>query len=437
MPRNLVNDGVITLVSRIANLICIVGVSVLTARVLGPHGRGIYAFPVLDAALVSATFPGLTSSVSYFMLNKRVGRGVLVPAFLTAGIFVAAGSVVVEALAVLSHQPWAALPAIVSLPFSAMMSIALGMVIGVKKVRFTPLIGLLSTLSTFVLMIFAFKLVAGTPTVAITVWLVNSALAGSCVLAGAVYYSKRLIHVPVPFPEFLRFALKVGALNVITLLNYRVDVYIVAIMTSPATLGIYTIAVAAAESLQTVTQVATIVTAPHIGSLDRVEALKLTSRCVRNNTAIAALLCLAAAVAAPVLIHLFYGSRFMGMVPSLRVLLIGVVALSGGSALSSFFTLKMGKPEVSIVMASISAVTCFALTLLLLPRVGILGAAIGTASSYIFGQAISIWYFCRDTGAKYSTVLLLNQEDLHFYRNVVLGGARRLTAALSPGHSRP
>ncbi len=434
MARNLIGDGVVTLITRVLNLFCVAILSIITARLLGPHGRGIYALPLIDAGLVSAVFTGLASSVSYFMLNKKVGRGALIPAFLTAGIFVALGSVVVVVLALLAHQSWAALPAIVSLPFSASLSICLGFINGVKKVRQNMLLGLLSTLLTITLMLLGFYFIGRTPTVAIAVWLITGATVACVTTATMLYFARRLPRIAVPFREYFTFAIKVGLLNLITLLNYRVDVYLVAILASPATLGMYTIAVAAAESLQTVTQVATIITAPHIGSLERSEALKLTSRCVRNNTALAAVLCVFVGIAAPVLIHFLYGSKFMAIIPALRVLLIGVVALSGASALSSYFTLKMGKPEVSVVMASISAAICFIVTMLLLPRIGILGAAIGTAFSYLFAQVLGVWYFCRDTGETHSSVLLLKRDDVLFYRNVVRGGMHRVRAALSGAH---
>lgn len=434
MARNLVGDGVVTLVTRVANLLFVALLSIITARLLGPHGRGIYALPLINAGLVSAVFTGLASSVSYYMLNKKVGRGALLPAFLTAGIFVLLGSGVVVMLGLVAHKSWAALPAIASLPFSASMSICLGFINGVKKVRQNMLLGLLSTLLTITLMLLGFYFVGRTPTVAIAVWLITGALLACGTTAAVFFFARRLPYTPVPFREYFTFTIKVGALNLISLLNYRVDVYIVAILSSPATLGMYTIAVAAAESLQTVTQVATIITAPHIGSLERSDALKLTSRCVRNNTALAAILCIFVGIAAPVLIHLLYGSKFMAIVPALRVLLLGVVALSGASALSSYFTLKMGRPEVAVVIASVSAAICFTVTMFLLPRIGILGAAIGTASSYIFAQALGVWYFCHDTGETPPSVLFLRRDDVLFYREIMRGGLRRVKATLSGAH---
>ncbi len=434
MARNLVGDGLVTLLTRVANLVGVAVLSIITARLLGPQGRGIYALPLIDAGLVSATFTGLASSVSYFMLNKKVGRGALLPAFLTAGIFVVFGSGVVVLLALLTHQSWAALPAVASLPFSASMSVCLGFINGVKKVRHNMLLGLLSTILTMTLMLLGFYFVGRTPSVAIAVWLITSVTVACCTTATTLYFARRLPYTAVPFREYFNFTIKVGALSFITLINYRVDVYLVAIFASPATLGMYTLAVAAAESLQTVTQVATIVTAPHIGSLERTAALKLTSRCVRNNTALAAILCVFVGIAAPLLVHVLYGAKFLAIVPALRVLLLGVVALAGASALSSYFTLKMGKPEVSVVMASISAAICFTVTMLLLPRIGVLGAAIGTASSYIFGQLLSVWYFCRDTGETFSSVLLLKRGDVLFFREVVSGEVRRFRTAISSAH---
>ncbi len=204
----------------------------------------------------------------------------------------------------------------------------------------------------------------------------------------------------------MRFGIKVGLVNLVSLLNYRADLYIVALLATTADLGMYTVAIAAAESLLVPTQVAALVTSPHIGSLDKNAAARLAARCIRVNLLIALAVCGLLFIVATPLVHLLYGAAFLPVVPALRILLLGVLALSLGSPMATYFTLKMGRPEVPLRLAGTSAVICIAVAIVLLPQFGIVGAAIGSSTAYIIGQAAAFWYFTRTTGLDFASMIV-------------------------------
>src|SRR5690348_7675566 len=64
-------DGLYTFAVRLLNIGMAAGLTVLTARMLGPSGRGTYALPGVEAALVASAFGGLSSATSYFLLNRN------------------------------------------------------------------------------------------------------------------------------------------------------------------------------------------------------------------------------------------------------------------------------------------------------------------------------------------------------------------------------
>lgn len=426
-------DGLYTFVLRILNVAFAAGLGILTARLLGPAGKGIYALPSIEAGLVVSAFSGLGSGLSYFLLNRRPGGAILKPALIAALLFCVAGAVAIVPIALLAGQPWAAIPAMISLPASAAINLASGYAIGIKRVRFASTINLALTLVTLLFMATGLLLVARDARVAIAVWIAASTLVGVAALTGVVWHARGQEGTDrVSLPEYMRFSVKVGLVNLVSLLNYRADMYIVAFLTSAASLGMYTVAVSAAESLLVPTQVAALVTSPHIGSLERSQAARLTARCVRNNMLVAFLVCGALFVLAAPVVRLLYGTAFAPCVPVLQILLVGVFAMSLGSPMSSYFTLKLGRPEVALWLAGISAAFCIAISVALVPSLGMIGAAVGSTVAYITGQSAATWYFARSTGIAVAEILVPTRTDLAIYRSFAAKALYDFRAALGP-----
>ena len=262
--------------------------------------------------------------------------------------------------------------------------------------------------------------------VAIAAWIASSTIVAAVAFGAVLIHSRTLGRgEPVDVRAYMRLAWKVGLTGLVSLLNYRADLYIVAALLPAADLGLYTVAVSAAESLLVPTQVAALVTSPYIGSLEPPAAAALAARCVRNNMLAALVICIALYALAPYVVAVFYGKAFLPLVPSLRVLLIGVVALSLGSPVSSFYTLKLAKPEIPLTLAGISAAICIGCAIVLVPQIGIMGAAIASTLAYVIGQGIGLWYFSRKSSISWRTMLLPTADDLRIYweyvRRVALG----------------
>jgi O-antigen/teichoic acid export membrane protein len=370
---------------------------------------------------VVTAFGGLNSALSYFLLNRRPGAAILKPALITAAAYIAVGALALLPITLFSGHRNTLLAALLFLPPSAVINLAMGYAVGVKRVRYFTSVNFAVTVLNLVLMSIGLFLVAREPSVAIAAWLIaNWTIA--LVAAVAVFRHSRTLEgdQAVSSREFMRFAVKVGLVNLVSLLNYRADVYIVAILATPADLGLYTVAIAAAESLLVPTQVAALVTSPHIGALQAEAAARLAARCVRNNLLVALVVCGVLFVFAHPLIALLYGRAFLPVVPALRILLAGVFTLSLGSPMSTYFTLKLGRPEVPLRLAAISAAVCIAVAIFLLPRWGITGAALGSTAGYAIGQAAAFWYFGRTTRLGLSAMLMPTRGDLALYWSFLL-----------------
>ena len=420
--HGLIADGVYTFALRIVNIAVALALGVLTARLLGPAGKGIYALPMVEAGLVSTGFAGLSSATSYYLLNASAGRRIVATATKASLLFVAAGAIAVIAIAWIGRAPWAALPAVVSLPAVAGVNLVTGYVVGIKRVRYATTLTVAGTVVTFACMAVALLAFSRTPWAAIAAWLASTTLVAVVAYAAVLIHARTLARGHrVPLGTYLKMALKVGATSLVSLLNYRADLYIVAVVLPPIDLGLYTVAISAAESLLVPTQVAALVTSPHIGGLESHAAARLAARCVRNNMLAALCLCVALFVAAPFLVKLLYGAAFLPLVPALRVLLIGVVALSLGSPVSNYYTLKLGKPEIPLVLAAASAAICIAGCIVMVPHLHIVGAALASTVAYIAGQGLGLGYFAYKTGISPATMLIPKLEDFAIYYRYARG----------------
>lgn len=417
--RSLVHDGLFTFAGQAATLVASLALGVLTARILGPGGKGIYALPVIQAGLVSASYSGIASAVSYYLLNRHAGRRIIAPLVATCAIFVLVSAAAVFAIAFLSQALWAAPAAIASLPAAAAIFAVRGYLTGTKSVRHVSTLSMMSVLATLALTAAGFFLFARTSTVAIAAWVASTTVVAAVAMLAMILHARRLDEGQrVDIREFLIFTMKGGATALVTLLNYRADLFIVAVMLPPAELGLYSVASSAPQALLFPAQVTSIVASPHIGGLDRRTAANLTARCARHTMLVSTTICIAVFALAPIVVKVFYGTAFLPLVPSLRILLVGVIALSLAGPISSFYTLKLAKPEIPLVIAGASAAICIVGTILLIPLFGIEGAACASSAAYIVAQILSLWYFRRTTGIGMKSMLVPTALDFRSYVEV-------------------
>ena len=411
--KELFYDGVYTLGGRILRSVLAVVLGVIIARALGPYQRGLYALPTaVYTGLVVAVFTGISLAVSYFTVTAKAGREILRPALLTVAVFCAVGAVPVAAAALLGHNAWAAVPAVLILPCSAAPMVLLGYAVGTKQIRWQTSYAVLSTAALLVGIGAALWVFGRTASVAVTAYVSVSAAVAAVSLWVVFRDARSRAGDAIGFRPFILYALRIGLVNLVTLLNYRADLYVVALLTTTAVLGQYAVAISAAEGLLIITQVGAIVTSPHVGGLELNDAAALTAACVRATLVVAIPICAVFYAVAPIVVHLLYGSAYLPLVPALRVLLVAVLILSLGSPISNFFTLNRGKPEVALGSAILAAIVCLTISWLLVPRMGMLGAAIATAVAYLMGESMRMWFFVSATRTPIAAMLLPSPRDV-------------------------
>jgi len=121
-------------------------------------------------------------------------------------------------------------------------------------------------------------------------------------------------------------------------------------------------------------------------------------------------------VAAGPLVTLLYSSKFAGAVAPLRWLLPGIFMLSIGKVLVGEL-LAREKARYTVWASGAAVVTNIAGNLLLVPKMGIVGAALASSVSYSVLSGVLTWYYLRVTGTRW-TSLVPRVEDLSAYRSL-------------------
>ncbi|MBP7148923.1 MAG: polysaccharide biosynthesis C-terminal domain-containing protein [Acidobacteria bacterium] len=408
--------------------------AVLVARTFGPVGRGTYDLGTTTAALgVSLLGLSLPAGVTYIVARddvapRRIIRAVL-PSVLAVTVLFTVSAVTVAHFTT-TFPSWVALRPLVPLvvlSFLAMLlgGILRGTLVGQRRIVLANYLELSARAASLVMLVVVCGAVAlsGRGSV-VTAYAASTAAAWLCafLLARASFRSGGA-DVPVRGRELARFLLPVHLANLVQFLNYRLDVFILASLAGPASIGLYGAAVGAAQlpwlvagSIASVVFPETAATAGRPGEAGRARS---TARLARVTLWASGIVAIILALAGPSLIRLLYGRAFEPSAAALLLLLPGTALLSAAMVLSSH-VVGAGHPRVNLAIGCVSLVVTVTLDLWLIPKIGIRGAAIASTCSYTVCAILMAVAFHRMTGIGLGELILLRPGDLK-----VLVGALR------------
>jgi Na+-driven multidrug efflux pump len=118
-------------------------------------------------------------------------------------------------------------------------------------------------------------------------------------------------------------------------------------------------------------------------------------------------------------VPLVYGPQFAQAGLVARILLPGIIAYSMMPTLANFFSQQLGQPRIPLIFSSLSTVLCAAITVVTLPRLGILGGAFATSISYVLAFGVAAAYFVRRTHIAPLRLFTFSRSDLRPYRSLL------------------
>jgi O-antigen/teichoic acid export membrane protein len=224
----------------------------------------------------------------------------------------------------------------------------------------------------------------------------------------------------------LAFVATIGLSNLVSLLNYRVGLFIVERHLGLSATGIYSIAIVMAELLWFVSGSLTQASYARIGAPDRAHAAATTVRVVQLGVAGLVMAAPLLLIGAWWLVPVWLGPAYRPSVGLLAVLLPGVLLFGGASALSAYFTNHAGTPRVPALVATGSLLLNASLAWWWVPALGMRGAAWAASVAYGVSVAVLAVWFARHAGLPLRHLLLPGAQLLADLRSVAsrAGGTR-------------
>jgi O-antigen/teichoic acid export membrane protein len=225
---------------------------------------------------------------------------------------------------------------------------------------------------------------------------------------------------PTYLKDNLRYGFKVYISSVFTFFNYKQDRFLLNAYLSPASVGVYNVGANLGEKLWLLSQSVSTVLFPKIASLEDDEHQRrwmtpFIARHVFTGTAIAAFLLF---WLTPFLIQLLYGEEFSDASGVLRIILPGVVFLTISRIVSNDIAGR-GHPGVNTILSGISVLINLIANILLIPPLGILGAAWASTISYTFNAIIRVGVYCAIANVAWRDVFFLKPADFQVWRRLV------------------
>jgi len=135
------------------------------------------------------------------------------------------------------------------------------------------------------------------------------------------------------------------------------------------------------------------------------------ARVNRLSLASTALLALGAALLAPWVFPLVFGSDFAASVGPLWLLLPGATIFSAANVLASYFA-GTGRPRVNLHSSALGFVFTIVLDFALIPRYGAAGAAVASTFSYAASAVYLIARFSADAKISPAKACIVQRDDI-------------------------
>jgi len=273
-----------------------------------------------------------------------------------------------------------------------------GVLLGQARVRLWNYVQAISPTLTLVAMLVLVVGLGGGVRAAVLGWMLAHVATAAFALVAA-----RDVWLPVDTPPLfdddgrtlLRLALVMGAVQVVNLIAYRVELFLLELYRDVAEVGIYSIAMQAAESMWLISAaIATASTAPVVHGEER-EARALVARGAARGAAFTLAAALAVGGIAPFAIPLLLGDDFASAWNPLAALLPGIVAYAPVAVLVVYLSVRHGRPRLSLGVSVAAMAVTVAAAVVLIPRYGAPGAAAASSVGYAAGGALAWLFFSR------------------------------------------
>jgi len=402
--------------------------SILTARILGPEGKGIVAIAFLVPNLTAALGGFSIGSANVFILRKKIYK--LIDVFSNSVVLPILLSLVYISLFFLffgylqAHlfkeiTPFYVFLPIFALPISLFIRYGEGILRGLYKIKeynIATVVNVISYVFYLVIFIVLLKLSVLGAIIAMILGFLTKAF---FIFFNIIKTTKIQPSLNTQlFKYSFQFGIKEHIGNVAQKLNLRLDVFFITSLWGPSYVGFYSVSVAIAELIWYIPDSIGVVLFPKISSLDKENANKFTPFVCRLGVLIAIICSVFLAAVSKIAITLMYGEKFLPSVEPLLFLLPGVLFLTIGKILSKY-TSGIGKPQYNTYSSLAAFAFNIILLVILVPKYNIVGAAIATSVAYFIFAVTITYLYIKESGNGILETFIIKPGDIRFLKGKI------------------
>ncbi|WP_374594148.1 polysaccharide biosynthesis C-terminal domain-containing protein [Aquabacterium sp.] len=418
MATSFFRGAAANLIAKVALVLLGLGITVVVAR-RGAAVQGAFALFVACESVLLTLFSGFGLALAREVSHHRADAARSLSALLLAslGVGLLASGVLLGVAQVMGREPYRHLWLLaLGAPFLLMVPTATGLWMGQGRMLPLNLAQVAAPASVLVGLLVGSVMLGGgfgavaeaasapglTVMAVLTAWVVGKSIVGLSSAGWAFHDAGRARPDWTLLGRDARFIVVIGLTNVVSLLNYRVTLFVIEHFKGLADAGVYSVAMQVGELLWMVSSAVTVSAYHRIGDPDTRAAAAMTVRAVRINV-------LATVACAPVLLALAWwalpwalGQAYFEARWPLAALLPGIAGYAAASSLSAFYTNHLGRPHLSAAVAGLSLTLNVCVSLWAVPRWGALGAAASTSVAYLVAIVVACGIFLKHAGLGWS-----------------------------------
>ena len=401
----------------------------ILAKFLGPAGRGEYALCMMFATLVYVGLLfGMDWSISYFVSTGRISRNQaltvsLLATMLVLAVGVAAGSLAIRVpLVFFSKAPREAFQmAVFWIPSLAMFVCLTGALRGMREFRFLSLLLPLRWLAVIGGTVITIKVLDWGVVGPITAEIGATAILTVVVLVWG--RRKHAFRLQLPswkiIREMVHYGMRILVGSFGMLVNARIGTLLLGFFATREQIGQFAVAMGILAVIISVSDVTGHVIQPRVARDERGRP-ELVALCNRglmllSATAVVVLLLLAKPLFAVVFTKDFYPA-----IPLLWILAPAVVVRCASKCIIPYFN-GTNRPGIGSLATLVNLAVNLGLLVVLLPWLGVPGAAWAASVSYIACAAVLVYCFVRNSGLGLSEAFLPRLGDWRSMRSYLRG----------------
>jgi stage V sporulation protein B len=230
-------------------------------------------------------------------------------------------------------------------------------------------------------------------------------------------FSTKLTFRKDVFLQTITYGIKTHIGKITERLHTRSCIFLIGALSSTSDIGLYSVTIGISETLLYFSNAASLAIFSRVKNEPEQQASDAKT-VLRHVLPIAIALSLFLAFVGQYIILIFFGKAFAAANTALRLLLPGITIYTIYPIISAYL-INIGKSYLASVCSILGLCGNVALNILLIPRMGIEGAALSASISYTATALFSLMIFVRHSRSSMGSALLLSTADIKKIKNYI------------------